>query len=356
MEQIRGLVSVVIPTYNRAQLCRKAVESVLSQTYQNVEVIVVDDGSTDNTKECASIPDTRVRYVWQRNSGVSAARNLGLQSAKGEYIAFLDSDDTWIPWKLDLQLSVLRSLPSAGMVWTDMIAVDETDKELYPSYLALMYDSGYKHFDREKHLRSAGTIEGIWLDCPAKWVGRKYYSGNIFAWMFFGNLVHTSTVLLRRSTQGSVGLFDVSLERSGEDYDFHFRTSRVGDVAYIDVSTIRYRVGATDQLTSGDMMYWVARNNLKTVTKMLSSAKEEILLPESLIRKRLAQSYAWVGREELKRHDKNARWSLLESLKLDPFQTKVAVCYLLSFLPGQVFNWMRGIKRRLSRPPTAGQP
>jgi glycosyltransferase involved in cell wall biosynthesis len=131
---------------------------VLSQTYQNVEIIVVDDGSTDDTRDFASFPDRRVRYAWQENSGVSTARNLGMRLAKGEFIAFLDSDDAWLPCKIDLQLSVLRSLPSAVMIWTDMIAVDDADAEIAPSYLTQMYRSGYRHFDRRGQSRTSGPI------------------------------------------------------------------------------------------------------------------------------------------------------------------------------------------------------
>jgi glycosyltransferase involved in cell wall biosynthesis len=317
MKQVEGLVSVIIPTYNRAQLCKKAVESALFQTYRDIEVIVVDDGSTDDTREVISNLDSRVHYLSQKNSGVSAARNLGMQSARGEFIAFLDSDDTWLPWKLKLQVNLLRTLPNAGMVWTDMIAVDDRGSEQYSSYLTRLY-SAYQQFDPATHLGMAKTIAVIWDDCPAAWADRKFYAGNIFTPMFLGNLVHTSTVLLRRGRQESVGFFDTSLVRTGEDYDFHFRTSRMGDVAYIDVSSIRYRIGAPDQLTSSELMVWIARNNLKTITKMIACARDEIKLPDSRIRQRFAQSHAWIAREELFSDTRSARWHFLQSLRLNP--------------------------------------
>jgi len=348
MGQVEGLVSVIIPTYNRAQFCKEAVESALSQTYHDIEVIVVDDGSTDNTREVVSNLDSRVRYLSQKNSGVSAARNVGMQAARGEFIAFLDSDDTWLPWKLQLQLNVLRTLPSAGMVWTDMIAVDETGRELYASYLTNMY-SAYKYFDRATHFRVAKTIATICDDCPAAWADRMFYAGNIFTPMFLGNLVHTSTVLLRRSRQEAVGFFDTNLVRTGEDYDFHFRTSRMGDVAYIDVSSICYRIGAPDQLTSSELMAWIARNNLKTITKMIACAHDEIKLPDSLIRQRFAQSHAWIAREELFSDTRSARWHYLQSLRLNPFQARVAAFCLLSLLPVRLLRTMRDIKRKLAR-------
>lgn len=105
-------VTVIIPTYNRAHLIKDAVESVLNQTYQNFELIVIDDGSTDNTKEFLRGYKDKLRYLYQENQGRSAARNYGINLAKGEFIAFLDSDDIWFPDKLARQVPILESAPS----------------------------------------------------------------------------------------------------------------------------------------------------------------------------------------------------------------------------------------------------
>ena len=103
------MISVVIPTYNRAALVKRAVQSVLAQTYRDVELIVVDDGSTDNTAEViAELDDPRIRYVYQKNSGACVARNNGIEHACGDYIAFHDSDDIWHADKLEKQMSVLQ--------------------------------------------------------------------------------------------------------------------------------------------------------------------------------------------------------------------------------------------------------
>jgi glycosyltransferase involved in cell wall biosynthesis len=108
-------VSVIIPTYNRSHFIKDAVESVVKQTYYNFEVIVVDDGSTDNTKELLAEYVNKLnnfKYIYQDNQGRSAARNLGISLAKGDYIAFLDSDDVWFPDKLERQVPILESAPS----------------------------------------------------------------------------------------------------------------------------------------------------------------------------------------------------------------------------------------------------
>ena len=104
-----GLVSVVIPSYNRAHCIEDSVRSVLAQTYEDLEVIVVDDGSTDNTEDVlSSIDDERIRYVWQENAGACVARNHGVDLARGSIVAFHDSDDLWLPNKLELQLAALE--------------------------------------------------------------------------------------------------------------------------------------------------------------------------------------------------------------------------------------------------------
>lgn len=343
------LVSVVIPTYNRSAICKVAVESVLSQTYGNLEVIVVDDGSGDDTREVMEgIPDGRVRYHRQENAGVSAARNTGMALARGEYIGLLDSDDAWLPWKLDAQIQVLRSFPTAGMVWTDMAAVDEYGNTLFESYLKIMYEA-YEYFDREENFRIRRPLGEVWKNGGETFEGRNCYAGNIFPWMFLGNLVHTSTVLLRRERQERVGGFDVSLLRSGEDYDFHLRTCKEGDVAYIDVSSITYRVGAADQLTADSYRVWMARNNLKTILSIHEKTGGEIGLPESEIRDRFARAHAWVGMTELFENRKTARGHLLESRRFGGKDKKVVLYYLLSFLPADAICLIRDAKRRWDR-------
>src|SRR5262249_33901781 len=120
----RDLVSVIIPTYNRASAVRSAITSALRQTHPQIEVIVVDDGSTDDTKATLAAFGDSIRALHQPNAGVSAARNTALRHARGEFVAFLDSDDEWFDWKLAAQVAAMRGNPAAGLVWTDMSAVD----------------------------------------------------------------------------------------------------------------------------------------------------------------------------------------------------------------------------------------
>lgn len=112
-------VSVVIPTYNRAKYVTETIDSVLSQSYTDYEIIVVDDGSTDNTREALAPYMDRIRYIHQQNSGVSAARNRGIKAARGKWIAFLDSDDIWLPEKLAVQIKDISKYPGVCLHTTN---------------------------------------------------------------------------------------------------------------------------------------------------------------------------------------------------------------------------------------------
>jgi glycosyltransferase involved in cell wall biosynthesis len=124
------LVSVVIPTYNYGHYIGETVESALGQTYSPIEIIVVDDGSTDDTQERLTVYGDRVRYIHQQNRGLSAARNTGIQTAQGEFVALLDSDDLWLPDKVKRQVTVAIQQPDIGLVATERFAIDETGRRL----------------------------------------------------------------------------------------------------------------------------------------------------------------------------------------------------------------------------------
>jgi len=124
-------VSVIIPCYNYGRYLRQAIQSALDQTFTDFEVIVVDDGSTDDTSKVArSFEDSRVRYVWQENKGLPGARNTGIRASSGEYVAFLDADDWFLPRKLELQTGFLDEHPEVGLVASGWIETDEQGNAL----------------------------------------------------------------------------------------------------------------------------------------------------------------------------------------------------------------------------------
>jgi glycosyltransferase involved in cell wall biosynthesis len=180
------VVSVVIPTYNYGRFVTAAVDSVLAQTRPADEIIVIDDGSTDDTRDRLAGCRDRITYVYQANQGLPAARNTGIRAARGDLIAFLDSDDLWHPRKLEAQLAVLAGTPALGLVAADSVA----------------------------------DFRGEWpaVGDPAALPTRPVTLRDILVRSRFG----PSSVLARRACFDAVGLFDPDL-RSAEDRDMWLR-------------------------------------------------------------------------------------------------------------------------------------
>jgi glycosyltransferase involved in cell wall biosynthesis len=188
-------VSVIIPVYNGASFIARAIDSVLGQSHHASEIIVVNDGSTDNTPEVLATYGERIRVLSIANGGVSNARNLGMQASTGELIAFLDADDRWHPNKLQVQVAALRAYPRAGLCCCD--------------YVVLNKHLGHvvSHF--------AGCKKGMTYDRP--------FSQGLVAALVRCNFVGTaSTVMLRRSLAAQVGSFNVAY-RQAEDIDYWLR-------------------------------------------------------------------------------------------------------------------------------------
>ena len=130
---ISQLISVIIPAYNHAKYLSEAIQSVLNQTYQNFEILIVDDGSTDNTRQVVqNYTDQRIKYIYQENRGLAASRNAGLRVTQGEYVAFLDADDIFLPHKLEVQLDWFEAHPSCGMVFSGFYFMNDRGEPIKP--------------------------------------------------------------------------------------------------------------------------------------------------------------------------------------------------------------------------------
>ena len=200
-------VSVIIPTFNRAHFITKTLDSVLEQTYKKLEIIVVDDGSTDDTRrvldQFANVG--RIIYIYQENQGLPAARNTGIRGSSGEYIAVLDDDDLWFPHTVERMVKELEANPEYGMVYSDAIVVNEAGKPI----------SG-----NSRHA---------------------YPSGDIYEEVTLGRVICLmGAILFRRNSAFEVGLFDARL-KSYEDRDFTIRVAEKFKLKFIDEPLLMYR-------------------------------------------------------------------------------------------------------------------
>jgi glycosyltransferase involved in cell wall biosynthesis len=342
-----GLVSVILPTYNRAYSVGQAIQSVLDQTYRPIEIIVVDDGSTDKTSEVVARFGSDVRYVAQENAGVAAARNHGFAIARGEFVALIDSDDTWYPHKLEMQVAFLRKFPEAGMVWTDMTAVRDNGEKVYDAYLRIFYKA-YERVRTEDFMRNVGSIADLRVDVPNEVAARNMYVGDIFSQLIGGTLVHTPTTLLRRERVRGTGGYDEELRPNGEDFDFHLRTAVQGPVGFLDVSTIDYRIGNEDQLTAPSQGLTMARAYLKTINRWKERHQDRITLSPAEFRDIVTYANRWVGQEALiLGHHSEARRHLGQAVRGDGLASRTSVLYLLALTPRSVFQVLRRVRRRL---------
>lgn len=295
----RPLVSVILPTYNRVRFVGEAIESALRQSYRDLEVICIDDGSKDDTPAVvADIAerDPRVRYIRQANGGVSAARNHGLRLARGEWIAFLDSDDMWQPWKLEIQMELLAARPEVGMTWTNMDSMWADKRPHQKSYLKQMY-STYRQLPDGAPFESFTPLGQIVPGAAAEWSGASVGIRRIYSQMLHGNLVHTPTVVLKREWAEKVGPFDTGMLRGGEDFKYHLATCRLGEVAFIDVPSILYRIGIGNHITNRENNLHFARSFLRTLTEEFAGHRSEIELAPGEIRGILARAHDWLADE-----------------------------------------------------------
>ena len=224
-------VSVIIPTYNRKNLIERAINSASSQTLVPYEIIVVDDGSKDGTKDWVLDRFPYIRYIYQNNSGVSSARNVGIKEAKGAWIAFLDSDDEWMPNKLEEQERVISATEKPWLCHTNEVWIR----------------NGVRVNQMKKHQKYGGDVFDKCLDICR---------------------ISPSSVLMKKEVFEIVGLFDESLKVC-EDYDLWLRITAVLPILFLDQPLITKYGGHADQLSRVD--YGIEQYRISSLEKILRS-------------------------------------------------------------------------------------
>ena len=298
-------VSVIIPTYNRAHLVGKAIKSVLNQTYQDFEIIVIDDGSTDNTEETVkSFNNFKIRYICHTNNqGVSVARNTGIRASRGKYIALLDSDDEWLPEKLDKQIKVLKSeFPEAGVVYSNVLYIDESGKNM-------------------KKLGNPKKVEG-----------------HIYEDLLVRNYVGTSsTLLVKKECFNRVGLFD-GLLKAQNDWDMWIRIAKYYRFALIKIPLVKYRFHSNRISNNPEL-------KIITANRILVKYTDELEKRPGVHSKH----YFYIGNRfcHMGKTKEGQRY-LLKAISLYPFCIRYYICIFASLFGPKCFIYFVNTKRYLT--------
>ncbi len=226
-------VSIIVPTYNRAAVLQRTLRSIENQSHDAGDIFVIDDGSTDDTETLVKTEFPRVKYIYQQNLGVSAARNTGILNSKGHWLAFLDSDDEWLPDKIGQQLALIAKDSSTRVCHTEEIWIR----------------NGTRVNPMKKHAKSGGWIFDHCLALCA---------------------ISPSSVIIHRSVFEKIGVFDETLP-AGEDYDLWLRITSSYPVSFINEPLIIKYGGHDDQLSR---KYWgMDRFRIKALKKILDQGE-----------------------------------------------------------------------------------
>jgi len=240
------LVSVAIPAYNAQHTIAQTLESVLAQTHAPLDIVVVDDGSTDGTWDVLQRYRQQVRLIRQDNAGIGAARNAGVQAARGDFIALLDADDLCRPERIAVQLRYLQTHPDVLLCSSDFAAFDSSGP-LAPSYCGVYYQrcSAARGGVRARYPH-AGRF-ALLPDEAARHAGRNevaVYWGAVYDELIQGNFIHPPTVMFRREALQRAGAFDAQIKIICE-WEWFVRVARAGAVAYLDLPLLDYRRSPT---------------------------------------------------------------------------------------------------------------
>lgn len=285
------LVSVVIPVWNSAAFLKDSLDSVLSQDYPRMEVIAVDDGSTDGSNEILAAYGNRIRLLRQDNKGAAAARNLGVRSASGRFVAFLDADDVWLPGKLMMQMQYLLSHPDFKIVFGQFA----------------FWHAGH---DGQYHDPLA------FLDKPETWEIKQELSGWIYADEILDSCIHMIAAVIYREVFEIIGGFDESL-LAGSDYDFWLKATYRFRAYKIPRCLALYRIhprGITGTPRTTNFPYLVLKRAVDTIGLVGPDGRA---VARSVVRRRLAKSWLNFSLLHLDRGDASiGRRALREYLRV----------------------------------------
>ncbi len=305
-QPVMPLVSVIIPAYNRASFLKPAVRSILCQTYRHLEAIVVDDGSTDDTAEIIAAmcgKDSRLLYIrFTVNKGAQAARNAGINAANGEYIAFLDSDDEWLPDKLEKQMRLF-------------VQGDQRLVAVYAGYREML--SSGEHVD---HLPS--------------------FQGDIYKTALKQWICDTNTIIAKKSSLINAGLLDENI-RAYQEWDLCIRLASQGEFAYVPESLALYHHHCQPTISKDRLLSALG------FLDVVNAHKDEILNHCGYYT--LSRHYLSIGHHFMLTDDATtAKKYFIQAFRLAPYNILSLLFIITSLLGFRNYQWLHQIKKHLT--------
>jgi len=336
------LVSVIIPTYNRADTLPESIDSVLQQTYSPIEIIVIDDGSIDHTAEVIKPYLPKIRYIKQSNAGLAMARNAGMAAAKGEYFAWLDSDDLFEPHKVAVQIQVMQTWPEVVLCCTDFSAFDEK------GVISLSHLSEYYSIIKIKGLQNIyqnhENLDFLAAVDSSQRISTRICFGNLYPALMFGNVVHPPTILMRRSVYDTLGGLDAQF-CSGADYEYAIRVAKAGQIACVNQPLLRYRY-SVDQMSSDKNAVSGWADILRVLMHQLTVDFGLINGVDGNVSERIGQVHWSLATAYLEKNKHMALTHLVKAIRLGYVGKKWQRVLMKLVLPSVYIRWYR---RRVKR-------
>jgi glycosyltransferase involved in cell wall biosynthesis len=303
-------VSVIIPTYNSAHFLPEAIDSVLAQTFRDYELIIVDDGSTDDTEEVVKRYGDKIKYLRQENRGPGPAKNTGIKNSRGPLIATLDADDKWLLDKLEVQVEYMRSHPQIGLVYGNVSTFDDR------GVITEAYDGTH----------------------------RKVYQGEVFDQLLLQNFISSITIMVRRESLEKVGMFPEDVMIS-EDWHLWLRIAKEYPIGYIDRPLALYR-WQTQSLTWDYAKSYPDR--IKVLEKIIGLYPDYLAHRKGLVRQARSKMMMRYGYALFSSGDyAQAREKLINSIQTKPLQIKPYLYLIGTLIPKGLRKHLTKAKSRL---------
>ena len=334
------LITVIIPAYNCANFINNAIESVFRQTYSNYELIVVDDGSKDDTAAKVLRYGNKLVYIHQKNGGVSKARNTGIQNSKGEYIAFLDADDVWKENKLEIQEFFLRKHSNVDFIFSSF---QQTKKNIL---LGNMYEDTFNFF--KEYSYSFDDIFDHKETRTVKDISVPFYYGNVYKYLFLGNFILPSSVIFRKEALQEVGHLN-EFYRVAEETEYFLRFSRKCVFGFVKHPLLYYELPEPDNLSGKKNIEKLIKNALRVQIDSILSDREYYYKNTGFFMKGISNTYRRLSYYYLTEYNNlNSRKYAKYSLKACNMNIKAGLIYIMSFLPKEYLAQLTKIKHSIS--------